>query len=231
MSSFLAELNAEWAELSTSRQARRLIIRWAERHPVLAGVDDLAGVLRRRSRAAEEAPAILAALAALAPTEELAARTLLHALMPGIVKAAKRAAAEDPFALEEMVSLAWERIRTYPATRHGSVAANVLWDVHKRYRRHRDIEAPASAALPGGGHEVASSAEDEAIERLTLAMVVAAYRRGVVDERAYRLIIETRFAGVPLREIARQQRLTTHVLAQRRLRAERALLRELPLAG
>ena len=30
--------------------------------------------------------------------------------------------------------MAWERIRTYPAGRRGSVAANVLFDVRKRYR-------------------------------------------------------------------------------------------------
>jgi hypothetical protein len=44
-----------------------------------------------------------------------------------------------------MVSLAWERIRTYPTTRHGSVAGNVLLDVRKRYRAHRVIDAPTGS--------------------------------------------------------------------------------------
>jgi hypothetical protein len=230
MSSFLAALNAEWAELSTNRRARQSVRLWAERYPAIDGLEDPAEILQRRSTSTDEAPPILAALAALAPSDELAARTLLHALMPGIVKASKRVTDEDPFALEEMVSLAWDRIRTYPTTRHGSVAANVLWDVHKRYWQHREIEAPRSAPLPAG-EGVWPSAEDEALERLTLAAIVSAYRRGVVDERAYRLIIETRFAGIPLRELAREQQLSSHVLAQRRWRAERALVRELPLAG
>jgi hypothetical protein len=231
MSSFLAALNDEWAELSTSRRARRKVARWAERHPVLRGLADPAAVLRRRSSSSIEATPILAALAALAPADDLAARTLLHALMPGIVKAARRASAEDPLALEEMVSLAWERIRTYPTTRNGSVAANVLWDVHKRYWQHREIEAPRSASLPAGEPGCRLSAEDEALDNLALGMIASAFRRGVVDEPAFQLIVRTRFAGVPLRELAREQRLSSHVLAQRRLRAERALLREMPLAG
>jgi hypothetical protein len=62
---------------------------------------------------------------------------------------------DDPAAIEEMVSLTGERIRTYPARRRGSVAANVFLDVRPRYRAHRLIEAPRSR--DAGEMEVAAT--------------------------------------------------------------------------
>src|SRR5262245_45839748 len=105
MRSFLATLNEEWAELSTGRRAQQRVARWAQRHPVLVGLDDPQAIQHHIAAGAPEAGRILTALARLAPADDLAARTLLHALMPGIVKAARLASAEDQLALEEMVAL------------------------------------------------------------------------------------------------------------------------------
>ena len=69
---------------------------------------------------------------------------LLEALLPGLVRLAGITGYDDPAAIEEIVSLAWERIRTYPPGHWGSVAANVLLDVRKRYRAHCLIWAPRS---------------------------------------------------------------------------------------
>ncbi|MGH2395259.1 MAG: hypothetical protein ACRDGH_17505, partial [Candidatus Limnocylindria bacterium] len=85
--------------------------RWALDHPALDGLRDLDQLLERR-RNADAAHAVLTALAVLAPADDLAARTLLHALLPGLVGLAGTAACDDPAAIDEMVSLAWERIRT-----------------------------------------------------------------------------------------------------------------------
>jgi hypothetical protein len=112
---------------------------WSIAHPALRGMADLDALLERR-RDDQAAPAILRALAVLAPGDALAARTVLQALLPGLVRLAGMVGYDEPAAIE--VSLAWERIRTYPARRRGSVAANVLFDVRKRYRAHRLIEAP-----------------------------------------------------------------------------------------
>lgn len=144
MTPILEELDREWSELATSPRARRALIRWSNSHAALVGQHDLADVMRARRKAAD-APGLLLALAALAPDDELAARTLLQVLLPGLVCMSSATASDDPAAMEEMVSLAWERIRTYPTTRHGSVAANVLLDVRKRYRKHRLIEAPTGS--------------------------------------------------------------------------------------
>ena len=90
---------------------------------------------------------------ALATADELAARTLLQALLPGIVSFARRSAVGDPsVAIGEMVSIAWERIRTYPLHRPGSVAANVLWDTRSCYWKEH-LDPRCSTGLPRGAED------------------------------------------------------------------------------
>lgn len=236
MAGVVDALEAEWVQLGGSRSARRALRRWAQEHPVLDGFADLHELLDGR-RKAGAAHALLGALAQLAADDELAARTLLHALMPGLVCLARDTGYDDPHALDELVSLAWERIRTYPATREGSVAANVLWDVRKRYRAHRSIEAPKHglvAALAECGWAQVSdgrAAEDEAVDRVAFEEVMAAGRAGAVSAPALALVVRSRYLGEPLDEIAREQQVRRVVVQQRRWRAERALRRHVPLAG
>jgi hypothetical protein len=205
-------------------------MRWARRHESLTGLSDLEGVLDRR-RDRSQAPAVLRALAALAPGDDLAARCLLQALIPGLVCLAARSGNDDPAALDEMVSLAWERIRTYPTTRHGSVAGNVLLDVRKRYRAHRLIDAPTGAwQHDGDAIDQRPGPDDEVLGRLLLEDLAAARRDGVVSGPALELIVRTRVVGESLAEVAEAEAVEPQVLCQRRWRAERRL-RQLPLTG
>ncbi|MDP9418958.1 MAG: hypothetical protein M3P53_02220, partial [Actinomycetota bacterium] len=144
MNPTLTELAREWAELDRSPTATAALERWRKEEPAVAGLSSLSAVLRERRAHPAKAPAILAALARLASGDALAARALLHAMVPGLLKLASTTFADDPLAFDEFVSLAWERIRTYPTSRPGSVAANVIWDVRKRYCEHRSIEEPES---------------------------------------------------------------------------------------
>jgi hypothetical protein len=231
MSRTLMSLDAEWRRLARASRARRALKQWSIAHPALRGLADLDGLLERR-RDDQAAPAILRALAVLAASDDLAARTLLQALLPGLVRLAGMVGYDDPAAIEEMVSLAWERIRTYPAGRRGSVAANVLFDVRKRYRAHRLIDAPRSPHTEE--IEVAAtsrSPEDETLARVLFEQLMAAQRdKRVVRDGAFGLVLRTRLAGEPLTEVARREKLPLSVLAQRRWRAE-CRLRQLPLAG
>lgn len=79
-----------------------------------------------------------------------------------------------------MVSLAWERIRTYPAHRPGSVAANVLWDVRKRHLEHRAIEDPRSLGEEPTVEEGVPSAEEIVMGRVVIDDLVAAQQRGLI---------------------------------------------------
>ena len=231
MSHTLMSLDAEWRRLTRTSRACQAPKQWSIAHPALRGLADLDGLLERR-RDDRAAPAVLRALAVLAPGDDLAARTLLQALLPGLVRLAGMVGYDDPAAIEEMVSLAWERIRTYPAGRRGSVAANVLFDVRKRYRAHRRIDAPRSPDTAEIQVTPTSrSPEDEALARVLFEQLIAAQRdERVLRDGAFGLVLRTRLGGEPLTEVARREKLPLCVLAQRRWRAE-CRLRQLPLAG
>lgn len=146
MAPILQELDREWDELVSSPRARRALIRWVNTTPDLAGNDNLTEVCARRRDPARCRP-VMKALADLASGDEVAARTLLKMMMPGLVCLAAHVGNDDEAAIDEVISLAWERICTYPSHRGGSVAANILLDVRKRYRQHRVIEDPNSIEL------------------------------------------------------------------------------------
>lgn len=222
MNRTLAALDREWGELNNAPSTPQALHRWARSEPALAGLPTLAAILEQR-RSPVAAPAILAALARLSVDDELAARCLLQALVPGLVRLASTAFVDDPLALDEMVSLAWERIRTYPTSRPGSVAANVLWDVRKRYREHRTIEEPGSLAEESSREEPTPSAEDIVMERSAVDDLVVAHREGVISRAALRLILRTRIDEVSLDTAAREQHATVQQANCIRWRAERRL--------
>jgi hypothetical protein len=234
MSNTLRSLDAEWRRLARSPRARRALSRWATTYPALDGLADLEQVLERR-RDPAQASTVLSALAALAANDELAARTLLQALLPGLVRIAFNAAADDGSAIEEMVSLAWERIRTYPTGRPGSVVGNILLDVKKRYRQHRRIEAPRttllpeSRVLPPADADLVLSAEDEVMRRVAFVELLQRQRKLVGDVNA-RAIVRTRLVGMSLAEVAAEENLSVNALTFRRWWAERRLS-EFPLAS
>lgn len=229
MTQILQALDREWSELATSPMARRALIRWSNTHTALAGNADLAEVLLSR-RDPNQAGPILRALALLSPTEDLAARTLLQAIVPGLVSLSVRVGNDDEAALDEMIALAWERIRTYPCQRMGSVAGNILLDVRKRYRLHRGIEVPASTILYGDPVDEHASPEDEVLGRLLLEELAEAQRSGMVTGSVLATILRTRLFGEHLADLAAEQDITPQLLCHRRWRAE-VRLRQLPLAG
>jgi len=223
MNPTLTELDREWRALCRSTASHAALERWTNTEPVLAGLLTLDAVLGERKDDVEAAPAILAALSRLAVDDDLAARTLLQALMPGLVKMASTCCSDDPAALDELLSLAWVRIRTYPVRRPGPVAANVLMDVRKRYREHRAIEAPDGtwAAMEPAGIE--PSAEDVVLGRCAIGDLIAAERDGVIDIVALGLILRTRVDGVSLELAAAEQESTVRQANCIRWRAERRL--------
>lgn len=232
MQRVLEGLDREFEQLAGSDEARAAVRRWGEAHPALAGAATVGDVLARR-RDAKEARGVLRALAELAGDDWLAARVLLQALLPGLICLARRAASDDPAAIEEVVALAWERIRTYPLTRAGSVAANVLWDVRKRYRRHREVDVPSGAHLepaPAPAPE-APSPEDVVVQRSVFEELAAARRDGDVNDTALRILVRTRVHGEPLSAVASEENLTVRAGNQRRWRAEQRLRPRLSLVS
>ncbi len=226
MALILQSLNQEWSTIVDSPAARRALMRWSSAHPVLAPADGLDDVIALGYEP-EEGPEVRRILAALAPTDELAARTLLQALLGGLCNLAQRIG-RDRDAIDDVVSLAWERIRTYPAHRPGSVSGNVLLDVRKRYSREHDGAAQCRAAV--GCEECEPSPEDRVVARAFLDEFVAAGKRSGVSSEVLATILRSRVDGESMADLAAEQQVPVKVLWHRRWRGE-ARFRELPLAS
>lgn len=191
-----AALDREWQTVCSSRLADRGRSRWTD--DALCGYADLSeliATLRRSRHDPETADAILAALARRAPSDELAARTLLQALLPGLFNVAKRLGhgRVDEELEAEVLAESVARIRTYPIERRPRViAANITLDVFGAITRRRqraarvalepvaNLELREIAAAPDPSTEVCELIEDaleqgslrESDARLLLAIAV-----------------------------------------------------------
>jgi len=226
MAQILHSLNQEWPAIAGSPAARRALMRWSAAHPVLMPASDLDDVIDLGYRA-DVGPNVRRALAILAPADDLAARTLLQELLGGLVNLARRIG-RDSDAIDDVVSLAWERIRTYPSHRPGSVSGNVLLDVRKRYGREHDTARHPSSNLADLSEE--PSAEDQVLSSVFLQELVAMSEQSGVSREVLGTIIRSRVAGESMADLASEQAVSLKVLWHRRWRAE-ARLRELPLAS
>jgi DNA-directed RNA polymerase specialized sigma24 family protein len=226
MAQTLETLNQEWASIVHSTAARRALMRWSAAHPVLLPATDLDGVLDL-GYLADIGPEVRRVLAVMAPTDQLAARTLLQELLGGLVNLARRIG-RDADAVDDVLAIAWERIRTYPSCRPGSVSGNVLLDVRKRYRRQHQLLCDDSTA----DHEfpLESSAEDHVLGVAFFEDLVAAGEEQGLSNQVLATIIRSRVRGESMADLAAEQQVTLKVLWHRRWRAE-ARLRELPLAS
>ena len=207
MATILHTLNAEWATLTKSPPARRALMRWKAKHDFLTGAMDLDDVLTL-GRDGDVGPDLRRALAALAANDDVAARTLLQALLGGLCNLARRIG-RDSDALDDIVSIAWERIRTYPTHRPGSVSGNVLLDVRKRYQRmHRplgDSEALA-AQVPE------PSVEDRVLLSAFLEDLVKAGFNAGVSTELLETIVRSRVDGESMADLAAEQNVSLKVL-------------------
>jgi len=205
-------------------------MRWATANPVLAlarRVDDLVDT---RSHPAWGREAHLV-LAGQAPVDDLAARTLLQALLGGLVRLAHKVGDGDPDVIDELVSLAWTRIRTYPSHRRGAVASNVLLDVSKQYFHLKDPDAPEMLSRPPFDRpEGPPEPEQVMCDAVIIDNLVAAKDRGIVSDVALVTILRTRVAGETLIDVAADLGMSPDAIWRRRTQAEEQL-RALPLAA
>jgi hypothetical protein len=215
--SVLDGLDADWRRLVHSPAARDGLARWTRRQPLLDGITDLSELLELRH--GQGGPVVLQTLAEVAGFDDLAARVLLQALLPGIVRIAGSVGDGDPDAVVELLGYTWERIRTYPPDRAGSVAANILLDVRKRYHREHHRSEPPSP--PERTHQ--QSVEETAISRVLFGQVFQACRDGVITDQALLLILRSRVADEDVAAIAAERAETVHAVTTRRCRAERRL--------
>ena len=227
------KLDDEWSDdYAHTEQGIAALARWQRTEPDLAGLVDLDDVLETRTDP-DRAYDILAALARHAPCDPIAARTLLQALLPGLVALALKTFKHDRRAFEDIVALAWLRIRCYPTTRSGSVAGNVVLDVRKDYIAERRAAAPVEEILtpePFDGVG-APPAEEVAMKTTIVDDLANALADGVVTERALDVLVRTRTGVATLEEVAADYDTTSRYAQCIRWRAEKKLRQHLDRAA
>ena len=230
MTPIVQSLNEEWASIAISPTARRALVRWATVNPVLEparSVDDLVDT-RAHPAWGREAHRVLAHEA---PADLLAARTLLQALLGGLIHLSHKVGDGDPDAIDELVSLAWTRIRTYPRQRRGAAAPNVLLDVRKQFLhlKHPDATETEPRPLfdrPAGPPDPEQLLCDEVI----FDHLASAKAQGLVSDEGLVTVLRTRVAGETLIDVAASLGLSADATWRRRTQAEEQL-RSLPLAS
>lgn len=138
----LRELDREWEWLARSKAGRRALRRWGRGDPSLrrfSSVGALVAEVNERGHI-DESDAVLLVLLRLAPTDELAARTVLQAMIPAVKNLTAKFSTCGAWSPEEtaavVVAAMWERIRSYPVDRRPrKVSANLTLDTRQRVWR------------------------------------------------------------------------------------------------
>ena len=231
MPQFLDQLHDEWLHLARSPRALGTLAEWAA-DPVLSGfcsLEEVVAEIQLRGRPAES-DRILLALLRRAASDNLAAQTVLQALMPGLksLMSAYRLTGDPEEVATAVIEAAFERIRRYPCDRRPArVAANLLQDTRQvlwrdgcRERRLRLASEPLTE--PSAHHPACGPAEGSSTDEL-VQFVVEAVRLGRLRPCGARLILLTRVLDVPIEELAEESGTKALTLRKRRQRAEAAL--------
>lgn len=231
MPQLLDRLHDEWQYLAGSSRAAQALDAWASDSALrgFSNLEEVVAEIQRRGRPAES-DRLLLALLRRAAVDNLAAQTVLQALMPGLksLMSAYQLTGEPEEVATAVIEAAFERIRRYPCERRPArVAANLLHDTRQtlwrdgcRERRLRlatepfsEEVAPSAACVPPG-----RSSTDELVH-----IVAEAVRLGRVRPCGARLILLTRVLDVAIDDLAEEMGTKANTLRKRRQRAEAAL--------
>lgn len=126
---------AEWERLARSRAVLRHVNSWPFITTPVDHIDEVLEVCGFGKRIDDsEADHMLLCLVRLAAHDDLAARITLHRVLPAIMAIAKRRGRIHPrgahAAMGDLLTTAWEVIRTYPCERRPKkIAANIVRDI------------------------------------------------------------------------------------------------------
>lgn len=224
--SLFRSLDHDWCHQASRPRSRQALRHWADTQPALSPFSDLDQMLVHVHRRGHPATSdrVLAALASLAPADDLAARALLQALLPGLKALTHsfgwRGDHEETAAT--VVAACWERIRTYPIERRPRrIAANILLDTRQRVVRQYNLSICEANETSPEEIVSAEAAAHPGVE--LLGHVGDALRRRCLDPDEARLILLTRLADVPLSRIAVGSGRGPETLRRRRRAAEARL--------
>jgi hypothetical protein len=218
-------LDDEWRALIRAPASEAARVRWSD-DAVLSTLADPAAIVEFLRAGAGDPAAknrLLAALARRAPSDDFAMRTMLQALLPGLVNVAKRlgrAAADDELEAQVLTE-AVHRIRHYPLDRRPrSVAANVTLDVFgtivRDRTRRRAVSTPDVAGLLAKG-------EDPSVE--VVELVTTAWSRGRLARGDAQLLLSVAVGTDTLRRRAEREGVSYAAMTERWRRARDRLRR------
>ncbi len=221
-------LDADWTNTCRSRTRGTIPCAWRD-DAVLHGferLDELIAAVRAGCHDPEATDQILAALARRVATDDLAARALLQAVLPGLWNVAKRlghARVDDELEADVLME-ATDRIRTYPIERRPrAIAANITWDVFGRIYRRRHRPQPATLSLET--HDIEQrpndAAPDPSVEVVSL-IADARSRRRLADADA-QLLLAIAVGDDTIRARAAREGTTYAAMCERWCRARRRL--------
>ena len=210
-----SRLDAEWRQTARSVKGRAAVQRWVGEEPALAGAcsaEDVLALCQRRGDAAPDgevkrSQAALGAVLRVAANDEFAQRTVMQAILPGLLALRRRASymvatsgsrwdGEDQLE-QEIVTLAYERVRALAGTSQAWPAETLVRQTWRRLRvlnkneqrwraRNVGMSPEWAEGLPNSGEH--SAAEElahlvvDAVQDGTLALGPAGlvYTYGVV---------------------------------------------------
>jgi DNA-directed RNA polymerase specialized sigma24 family protein len=218
-------LDRDWALVADSRQARTALAHWRP-DPVLGvhrGLDELLVVLRASSVDAATKDEILAALARRARSDDVAARTLLQAIVPGLVNVAKRLHAFATDRQAELLGEAYVLVRTYPIERRPrAIAANLLWDTFSRLARDSRTQAVIASRETPLADQSPRAAEEPGFAAVELWDAIRrAVAGGHVRPGDVELVVSIACTGERVVERARSEGVPADTLQKRVERARR----------
>jgi DNA-directed RNA polymerase specialized sigma24 family protein len=225
-----ARLHAEWTRLRRHPAALGRARRWA----IVDGrVDDLSQVLT--AVGFEVAPSIerdeaLRRLVLLSADDDLAARTVIHRLLPGLLAVTARRRAQTQDAFDELAGAAWISIRTFnPARRPACLPAALIADAdymafRKPWRRAAAGERPTdTTAFDEIEAEPRTTADKE-----VAALFSRAVEAGLPDDDLQ--LLRRLAAATPTSQLAAELDVTPRTVRNRRDRAT-ARLRQIVQAA
>ena len=226
--SLFTTLEREWVDFATHAASTAALCDWAIDDPQLVRFADLDSLVRFLHTAGPtaEADALLAVLARRAGTELVAARTLLQAVLYGLVSVSARFRTTDDDADDvhaAVIAAAWERIRTYPFDRRPrSIGANIVLDTQQSVSRNLFRARVIETAIADIDELDAESSRLTTSDEL-LGLLCDAVRRKCVCPDDAALIAATRIFDVPVAQIAVASGRQCQTVRKRRHRAETAL--------
>jgi len=220
-------LDDDWTQFTSSVLATRALERWSD-IPVLARFETLDAIittLRAGAADPDGADQVLLALVARAGRDDVAARTMLQALIPGLVNVAKRLSRGrvDEELEAQVLTEAIDRIRNYPlARRPRAVAANITWDVFGRITRQRRT---ANRAIPveDVGRLQSPSPTDVDPSQEVLELIDDALAAGELCDGDARLLVAIAVGHDTIRSRAEREGVTYRAMNERWRRARNRL--------